>query len=468
MKSEKVLFLTIAALFLVLLGMAGALFSYQKVYAGKIYKNVIFADIDLSGKTKKQAETLLSSKFRTILGTEILLRTPEKEVRANLADTGLTFNIEEAINSGYSIGRTGSFLDSLIASTKTFFTKSTLSVAPRIDQKSYNDFLEIAVAQLNSEPSDATLAIDNGEVKSTAAKSGQVVDTSALADQIVSAAGNGQTEIILTSRSKDAKVQNADFDNAISQANYYLNKKIVLANKDKKFIPTKNEIGNWITFSNNNGQIAANLDDSNIKAYLNKIGAQFVIKKVDRKINSADGAVITEGVEGLYIDADKTLAALKSQMIQPTVNLEIITRSEEPKEIKVATAEGLTAGRYEGKYIDIDLANQKLCRVEGPNLIDCFIISSGKPSMPTPTGEFHITSKNPKQWSGKYGLWMPYWQQFSGDYGIHELPEWPNGYKEGESHLGTPVSHGCVRLGIGSAQTVFDWTDIGTTVYIHK
>jgi lipoprotein-anchoring transpeptidase ErfK/SrfK len=87
--------------------------------------------------------------------------------------------------------------------------------------------------------------------------------------------------------------------------------------------------------------------------------------------------------------------------------------------------------------------------------------------MPTPSGTRYRESKHPKAWSAKYGLYMPWWQSMGGGYGIHELPEWPGGYKEGESHLGTPVSHGCVRLGVGPAETVYNWTEIGTPVYIH-
>lgn len=97
-----------------------------------------------------------------------------------------------------------------------------------------------------------------------------------------------------------------------------------------------------------------------------------------------------------------------------------------------------------------------------------FKISSGKSGMNTPTGNFKIDYKHPKAWSSKYGLWMPYWMSFrSGAYGIHELPEWPNGYKEGENHLGIPVSHGCVRLGVGSAEFMYNWAEMGTKVYIY-
>ncbi|MDO8599377.1 MAG: L,D-transpeptidase, partial [bacterium] len=69
-------------------------------------------------------------------------------------------------------------------------------------------------------------------------------------------------------------------------------------------------------------------------------------------------------------------------------------------------------------------------------------------------------------------LWMPRWMNFTGRgappglYGIHELPEWRSGKKEGENHLGVPVSGGCIRLGVGPAQSIYAWADVGTTVVV--
>lgn len=120
------------------------------------------------------------------------------------------------------------------------------------------------------------------------------------------------------------------------------------------------------------------------------------------------------------------------------------------------------------KRIEIDLINQKLNYFQAKVLINSFKISTGKRSMPTPKGNYTIGNKSPKAWSKTYGLWMPYWLGLSGQkFGIHELPYWPNGYREGENHLGTPVSHGCIRLGIGPAKTLYDWAEVGTPVIIN-
>ena len=119
------------------------------------------------------------------------------------------------------------------------------------------------------------------------------------------------------------------------------------------------------------------------------------------------------------------------------------------------------------KRIEINTGAQQLNYFLGGVRLGTFIVSSGKAAMPTPKGHFNIANKSPKAWSS-YGLWMPYWMALSGSRaGIHELPIWPSGYREGAEHLGIPVSHGCVRLGIGPAQFLYDWTPVGTPVFIY-
>lgn len=96
-------------------------------------------------------------------------------------------------------------------------------------------------------------------------------------------------------------------------------------------------------------------------------------------------------------------------------------------------------------------------------------VSGGLPRTPTPVGTFKILQKNPRAWSNSAKLWMPYWMHFSGrGHGLHELPEWPGGRKEGENHLGRPASHGCVRLGVGAAKAIYDWSPVGTPLIISK
>jgi len=121
------------------------------------------------------------------------------------------------------------------------------------------------------------------------------------------------------------------------------------------------------------------------------------------------------------------------------------------------------------KSIRISVKTQTLEKRVSGIPVKSFKVSTGIAKMPTPIGEFKVLSKHPRAWSKASSLWMPYWMAFSGrGHGIHELPEWPGGKKEGANHLGTPASHGCVRLGIGAAQELYEWAPVGTKVTVVK
>jgi|GEM_PF-4138367 len=119
------------------------------------------------------------------------------------------------------------------------------------------------------------------------------------------------------------------------------------------------------------------------------------------------------------------------------------------------------------KWIFISLSKQRLEERVGTTRLVEHTISSGKTATPTPTGRYSVLSKNPKAWSRLAGLWMPSWMQFTPrGHGIHELPVWPSGRREGVNHLGKPVSHGCVRLSPETGKSVYESVSVGTPVVI--
>lgn len=119
------------------------------------------------------------------------------------------------------------------------------------------------------------------------------------------------------------------------------------------------------------------------------------------------------------------------------------------------------------KELRIVVSKQDMQQRIGGVTIATYKVSTGVTSTPTPLGEYSVRDKNPRAWSRVGQLWMPWWMGFSGrGHGIHELPEWPGGKKEGADHLGKPASHGCVRLGVGPAKILYDWAPIGTKVTV--
>ncbi len=144
-----------------------------------------------------------------------------------------------------------------------------------------------------------------------------------------------------------------------------------------------------------------------------------------------------------------------------------------------------------GKQIRIWLADQRLWIIENGVVILDTLISSGKAGYTTPKGNFKILNHIDVAYSNKYSLWTDNWmalynktQGYKG-YGLHALPYWitkqtkyPSGtivdgrlYQDGKvyediNHLGKPVSHGCVRLGLIEAKILYNWAPNDTPVII--
>lgn len=200
--------------------------------------------------------------------------------------------------------------------------------------------------------------------------------------------------------------------------------------------------------------------------FLNSISSKYTVKMKKKQISDIDGSIISEGKEGLTIDTDNSCEEVANALGNGDDTVKLATKEIPIEEETISP--GYNPGKWEGKFIEVNLTQQTMYLFEGKDLKATYRVSTGKWSMPTPTGEFKIENKTDRAYSATYGLYMPWWMGFIGtEYGIHELPEWPNGAKEGEDHLGVPVSHGCVRLGVGSAEAVYSFAEVGTPVFIH-
>lgn len=98
--------------------------------------------------------------------------------------------------------------------------------------------------------------------------------------------------------------------------------------------------------------------------------------------------------------------------------------------------------------------------------------STGIPSSPTPRGTFHIQKErgysfyNKRSHEGAH-----YWVSWldHGVYLFHSVPTNAHGqYVVSEAEkLGTPASHGCVRLSIADAKWMYQTVPFGTKVVVH-
>ena len=110
--------------------------------------------------------------------------------------------------------------------------------------------------------------------------------------------------------------------------------------------------------------------------------------------------------------------------------------------------------RGDGRHVEADLTRQVLAEIEPHGrVLAIFTMSSGKPSTPTVVGHFNVYSKTP----GVNAEGMVDSNYFIAGYAIHGYPEVPN----------YAASHGCLRVPIPNAASIFSWVRIGTAVDVY-
>jgi lipoprotein-anchoring transpeptidase ErfK/SrfK len=121
-----------------------------------------------------------------------------------------------------------------------------------------------------------------------------------------------------------------------------------------------------------------------------------------------------------------------------------------------------------GMLIEISIAKQRLTAWKNGIVFMSTPISTGMPGYDTPPGHFRVIFKTPNAWSAKWGVVMPWALNIHGNYFIHQVTHYPgSSVNIGESKLGTPASHGCVRVGTSAAERLYNWARVGTPVWIH-
>jgi hypothetical protein len=126
---------------------------------------------------------------------------------------------------------------------------------------------------------------------------------------------------------------------------------------------------------------------------------------------------------------------------------------------KVFRGEGAYKLRYpdsgtNGKHVEFDWSRQVLVLAQRGKPYRVYHTSSGSPVTPTVFGSYRFYRQDP----GTNAKGMVHSSYFIGGYAIHGYVSVPN----------YAASHGCLRVPIPNAWSIFQWIDIGDPIYTYR
>jgi hypothetical protein len=122
---------------------------------------------------------------------------------------------------------------------------------------------------------------------------------------------------------------------------------------------------------------------------------------------------------------------------------------------KLASGKGGFHLRYPkaGRHVEVSIKKQVMAFEDNGKVVRIYHVSTGKPSTPTVRGTFHVYRKD----LGTNEKGMVDSNYFIGGYAIH-------GYAEVPTYN---ASHGCVRVPVPNAASIYDWVHMGTRVDVY-
>lgn len=109
-----------------------------------------------------------------------------------------------------------------------------------------------------------------------------------------------------------------------------------------------------------------------------------------------------------------------------------------------------------GTRIEVHVNRQVVLLVEGQRVLRAIHVSTGAAATPTPKGTFHVFRKERRSWSVPFSAWLPWASYFTSGIAFHGYPEVP----------AYPASHGCVRIPLAEAPTVYAFARLGVPIRV--
>jgi L,D-transpeptidase catalytic domain/Sporulation and spore germination/Putative peptidoglycan binding domain len=157
----------------------------------------------------------------------------------------------------------------------------------------------------------------------------------------------------------------------------------------------------------------------------------------DGKDGSATQAAVLAFQKWVGLTPDGVLGPMTRARLSTTARPEPITRAP-------------------GKRAEVLLDRQVALAIVDNKVVRVIPVSTGKPSTPTPPGDFRVYAKYPRWWSTPFREWLLWAVPFNGGIAFHEFPEVPP----------YAASHGCVRQFAATAKWMFDFSYVGMPVKV--
>ena len=219
------------------------------------------------------------------------------------------------------------------------------------------------------------------------------------------------------------------------------------------------------TKADNMNTLASNNEDSNEADFIEPGNADYSNEVTVKSISEGDDSM-DNLVEESEEDED-TFKEEAGEEQEAAGGEETVSENDNPGQNE---DQNIDFSNSDDFRIEVDLTKQKVFVYYKDGLIREMICSGGADESPTPPGEFETSDKIKYSWVERFDVGAFYWTRFYKKYLFHSVPFDKNREMIIEEYekLGSPASHGCIRLKLEEAKWLYEKLPSGVKVIIYK
>jgi hypothetical protein len=343
--------------------------------------------------------------------------------------------------------------------------KTVVTPTVTLDERTATATLRTVAPDLFVDPVNATMAFDATTASYTVepAVDGAGVDLdsvrAALQDALV--AGESSVEVAAKPTVVPASASTEEVTATATELNSILDGAGFYVGEERTVPVDRAVVASWITLStNDDGSYDYTADSAAIQQVVDTLPPAINRDPVNgTEITDTEGATldtIVAGVDGRALGDTTGVAASYAAQLAEGESAFVLPVTVTPAQVT-----------KKSRNIVVNLSEQREYLFENGQVVDSFLISSGKEGYSSHTGSFRITAKLTSQDMGNPDLTkapnyftqdVPDVMYYNGDEALHGA-YWHNNF-------GNVMSHGCINMPLDKAANVFDWAPMGTEVTV--
>lgn len=184
---------------IIILMIAFCIFTVYNANNNNIVSGISIKNVDVSNLSKDEAKEKVSSYINENLPENIALKHNDYETSIPLSSLNLSFDIDSAVDSAYSIGKNGNVFQNSFQAIKTMFTHTNIEPSYSIDTNQLETSLKDISSKLPDTVKESGYYIEGKNLIITPGSEGNIVNVS----QMVSYIKNGLANLTLKDRVLD-------------------------------------------------------------------------------------------------------------------------------------------------------------------------------------------------------------------------------------------------------------------------